>query len=172
MFYSLPIQYPDQMNFLDFADVAAKLARGGAQSLVNGIMREKLPHDEGCANPALYYKFDNNIVIRNDVDEKVALKPLVKKFLNKALVGDLAELFEKTILDYVCPFSKAEREQGVCGSVVASTPIKLRATNEDELLTFVFSADLNLETANPWEIWQNVKVDIRYVKLDGEKPRQ
>jgi hypothetical protein len=160
------------MNFLDFARVATEVARVGAQSLVRCIMYEKLPHDEGCANHSLYYKFDNNIVNRNNVDEKVALKPLVKKFLKKALVDDLAELFEKNILDYVCPFSQDERDKGIPGDVAHNTPVKLRATNEDEWLTFVFSADLNLETANPWEIWQNVKVDIRYVKLDGAENRQ
>lgn len=139
------IKYPDQMNFLEFHKVAVGMAYRGARMLVRNIM-----------------------------GEKVALDPFAKKVIKYALIDNLRDLFEKNILDYVCPFSQAERDEGIPDDVVHNTPVKLRSTNEDEWLTFVFSADLDWTDADRsiWEIWQNVKVDIKYMQLGGAENRQ
>lgn len=150
------ISYQNTMNLLDFRqEVAEPIALRGARTLVHDIVYEKQKDDE--------HVFDNKIVIPDDPYVGVALVPRAKHLLQDALVGKLKDIFEKIIDENVSPYSQAEKDNGIPGDVMDSTPVKLRATNADELLTFTFGANLNLINVDQ-PIWQNVTVEINYTQ--------
>lgn len=158
MFCNISIQHPFQMTFSEFRDVVERMALCGAQHLVHNIMYEKEPHDEDCADPDLYYKFDNKVVIRNDTYEQVKIEPFVKRWIMKAIVDELAVMFCKSMLDQYHG-SQAD---------VGNTPHVKYSSTHDEWIAFVFGAELNCVRPDQ-EIWQNVKVDIRYIKVPEDK---
>ena len=165
MFCNVAIEYSKPMNTFDFREeVTVPTCIKAARQIVHDILYEEEYHDEDCASPELHYKFDNDIVTRNDPYEKVALVPRAKKLIQKALVEELKDSLIKYISFYVSPFSPAEMDEGVPGDVAHSTPVKLRATNDDELLQFLFSADLNLSDEQLPMDWHNIKIEINYVK--------
>lgn len=149
---SVSIEYPKQMNTIDFRDEVTKpTCIKAACQIVHDIL-----YDE---------EFDNSITIPDDPYEGVKLVPRAKQLIQNALVEELKESFIKYIFYYVSPFSQAEMDEGIPGDVAYNTPVKLRATNDDEMLQFLFSADLNLIDEQLPMDWHNIKIDINYVKV-------
>lgn len=150
MVCNVAIQYPHQLSIADFREeVTVPVCIKAARQIIHDIV-----YDE---------EFDNSIEIPEDPYVGVELVPRAKNLIQKALTDELKDLFVKDIFYYVSPFSKAEMAEGIPGDVMYNTPVKLRATNDGELLQFVFSADLNLRDEQ-LPMWQNTKIDINYVE--------
>ena len=150
MICNVAIEYPKEMNVIDFRDeVIAPVSLKAARQIIHNIVYEE--------------DFDNSIAIPEDPYVGVELVPRVKNLIQKALTDELKGLFIKDIFYYVSPFSQAEMDEGIPGDVMHNTPVKLRAAKDGELLQFVFSADLNLRDEQQ-PMWQNTKIDINYVK--------
>jgi len=164
---NVSIEYPYQLNTIDFrSKVAEPMAKCGAWQIVHEFAYTTVDgQDHGDLNP-FYYKLDHECAVSQDGPERrAALLPIAKNVLMKAIADRLKEYFTRLIVDYVCPFSQAEKYEGIPGDVMYNTPVKLRSiSDKNERLTFVFSADLNFVDRDQ-DICQNVKVGISYVKV-------
>lgn len=167
MVCNVSIEYPYQLNTIDFRrEVAEPMAKHGAWQIVHELAYTTVDGQYHGDLNMFYYKLDHQCAASQDGPERrAALSPLAKHVIMKAIADRLKDIFVRDIVEYVCPFSQAERIGGIPGDVMNNTPVKLRAiSDKNERLQFVFSADLNL-VYNDQDIWQNVKVDIKYIKL-------
>lgn len=161
---NVSLRYTKQMNFIDFIDnVAQPMAKKGAWQIAHDLMYEEQPYSDPDAERK-YYKIDDVAILYDDPYEYRGLAPRVRELLTKQIADDLAGRFSQIIVADVCPFSEAERDAGIPGDIVYNTPVKLRATGENEFLQFVFTADLNLVDPDQ-PLWKNASVEINYVKV-------